>query len=254
MEIDTDALFRDPVPHATTPFLTLPLSPPRHPSPLLLPFLSPRPSSLSVATATEIVTEVTQQPLDYSALFSSPDLVYRAVSQPTASLSSSVSSAAPPPTASIKATHIMGKEVLAWRVLAARHGDERLRKHTWTWIPETECWLPFYEYKHAVKITDIWVEYADGLDGHLSVRELNEGWGAKWKGNVKALKSEATRRNKIVDLVQRLAKKPNWSIQLALRFLGERYKHLTPRAFADRLAWNKNEGFMDILKASESYP
>ncbi|KAF8064311.1 hypothetical protein FPV67DRAFT_1672032 [Lyophyllum atratum] len=196
-------------------------------------------------------------------------------SYPPASLSTSVVSAAPAPPVHgpIPTPLLKPKEAVAWRRLIVRYTEEWLLKHQWKWIPESECWLPVYEYATMKKVTDvvttdslsatkpfskphtdIWAEHAEGLNGQLSVRELDEGWGAKWIGNVKALKSEATRRNKVVDLVQQLSKKPNGDVALALRFLCEHYEHLTSRAFTNLLGWNKNQGFTDILKAAEVYP
>ncbi|KAF8066900.1 hypothetical protein FPV67DRAFT_1768709 [Lyophyllum atratum] len=107
-------------------------------------------------------------------------------------LARSQRSATPPVHGPIPTPLLEPKEAVAWRRLIVRYTEECLLKHKWKWIPESECWLPVYEYATVKKVTDIWAEHVEGLNGHLSVRELNEGWGAKWKGNIKALKSEAT--------------------------------------------------------------
>jgi Transcriptional activator of glycolytic enzymes len=142
-------------------------------------------------------------------------------------------------------------DVTAWKVLIHRFGEPRIRKHQWEWVTSSQSWLPHYRFKAVQKITHIWTEYSDGLDGCLSVRELNVTWGPKWKRNIAGLKSEATRRKKLVDLIEKLATKHRWDTKLALRFVRERYEaKYTPRAFCDYL----HKSLSDVLKAAESYP
>jgi Transcriptional activator of glycolytic enzymes len=142
-------------------------------------------------------------------------------------------------------------DVIAWCALVQQFGETRIRKHQWEWVTSSQSWLPHYRFKSVQKITQIWNEYSDGIDGCLSIRELNVTWGPRWKRNIAGLKSETTRRNKLVDLIQKLAGKHRWDTKLALRFVCERYEaKYSPRAFCDYLHTHLSE----VLKAAESYP
>ena len=109
----------------------------------------------------------------------------------------------------------------------------------------------------------MWEEWTNGLDGHLSVRQLNDGWDARWRRNNLGQKTEAGRRKKVVELIEALAKKPNWNTQLALRFLKEKYPipsssqpYLkSTRAFIEHLQKKATgkEAFGAILIESTSY-
>jgi hypothetical protein len=55
---------------------------------------------------------------------------------------------------------------------------------------------------------DIWQEYHDDLNGCLPVRELDVTRASKWRRNDGGLKTEAAWRNKVVELMEKLAKKP----------------------------------------------
>ena len=89
------------------------------------------------------------------------------------------------------------------------------------WLPHYAYWKPPQKNK-SISIEDVWNEWMFGLDGRLSVRELVAGWDAWWRRNNAAAKSEATRRKKIITLIETLSAKPNWSNNLALRFLKDR--------------------------------
>lgn len=115
-------------------------------------------------------------------------------------------------------------------------------------------WLPFYRFQPLARITDIWKEFDEGLNGFLPVRDLNNTWGAKWRRNIAGLETEAARRNKVVELVQKLAKKPCWDVAHALRFIQDQYEgRMTPRAFCDFLQANRGAGIISALRVAESY-
>lgn len=99
-------------------------------------------------------------------------------------------------------------------------------------------------------MTDIWEEWASGLNGFLAVRSLEEHWAAKGRRDNNFLKTEMGRRKKVVKLVEKLAEKPNWNVALALRFLGETYKKFTtPRKFCNFL--QKTPGPGELSKTEE---
>nr|GAT42467.1 predicted protein [Mycena chlorophos] len=122
-----------------------------------------------------------------------------------------------------------------WERLAGKFTDARLRRMpNWEWITvgSRPTYLPFYDYQPVKKICDVWVEHTDGLNGLLSTRELDEEWGPSWRRNNASAKNENCRRKKVVRLVNQLAAKPNWSVQLALRFIREAYDNTQPRPFS----------------------
>jgi len=109
------------------------------------------------------------------------------------------------------------------------------------------------------------MEWMVGMDGCLSVDVLEAGpWQAKWKSLAggKRIATEACRRKAVVSLIQKLAAKVNWNVDLALRFLAERYPiptrgvtHLqTMRAFIDYLQAKGQNHVDEIMNASFSFP
>lgn len=141
------------------------------------------------------------------------------------------------------------KQLDAIYELKKKYGD-KLTKHRFTWEKYrtgrvNSEWLPIYEYKSNLSISEIWEEFANGLDGKLSIRQLEEGWQARWRRNINKLKTEKSRRTKITNLIEELSKKTNWNTELALRYLQLNYPivsgpssppHLqTTRAFMDYL-------------------
>ncbi|KAJ6540767.1 hypothetical protein B0H19DRAFT_1078165 [Mycena capillaripes] len=96
-------------------------------------------------------------------------------------------------------------QLAAWKTLADKYGDERLRRHQWEWLtsgPKPNTYLPYYQYQPVSKITDVWTEWTIGVNGFLPTRELDEGWGDRpcWRRNKGPAKNEASRRKKVVDL------------------------------------------------------
>ena len=103
----------------------------------------------------------------------------------------------------------------------AKFGYHRLMKHKWEWVDGD--YLPFYEFKCKPTILQVWTEWAEGWDGHLSVCELTEHWGASWRRNIGGKKTEFGRRKKVVDLIETLAKRTRWNLSRALRFIEDNY-------------------------------
>ena len=156
----------------------------------------------------------------------------------------------------------------AIRTLLQKYGSDRVQTHQFQWMTYpsgsiADEWLPMYTYKVGISIWDIWEEWINGLDGHLSVRQLNDGWDARWRRNNSGQKTEAGRRKMVVKLIEALASKPNWNTQLALRFLKQKYpipsssrSYLkSTRAFIEHLQKKTTgrEAFQAILLESSSY-
>lgn len=130
-----------------------------------------------------------------------------------------------------------------------RYGAECFRKHSPEWI--NRDWLPLYKYSSADAIWDYWVEWKAGVDGLIAVEELTTTWGAKWRRNNAGLKSENTRRMKVINLISELSMKPRWNVNLVRRFITEKYASIyRARAFADYLTKNRAA----VVTAANNYP
>jgi hypothetical protein len=138
-----------------------------------------------------------------------------------------------------------------WADLLARFDETQLRRHAWDWVAKDKDWLPIYKYQPVTDISDIWVEWAEGVDGFLSVRDLTERWGARWRRNDAGQRTESSRRKKVIDLVTELSSKHLWNVNLTLRFLRDRYEpKYKARSFCDYLT-KENKGA--VLQAAMSY-
>ncbi|KAJ8456623.1 hypothetical protein ONZ45_g18649 [Pleurotus djamor] len=143
---------------------------------------------------------------------------------------------------------------------------ERLCRHIFRWVrkPKNSEWLPQYKWWIPEKpntsptVRDIWTEYADGMDGQLSIRQLNSVWMARWKGNEGKMKAQGSRRQKVINLIEALVAENTWESTRALAFLEDQYpiptheiEYLkTTRAFIDALQKTGGTLFQDIITAS----
>jgi hypothetical protein len=156
---------------------------------------------------------------------------------------------------------ITGVQQAAWAELAVNFNETRLRLHQWEWRTggkRANSYIPYYTFQPVSKVTDLWMEWASGLNGLLAVRDLEEHWGALWRRDENFLKTEFGRRKKVIQLVQELTKKPNWNTELALRFIRDKYEsNYTPRKFCVHLATKPKAGsvsnFNQVLAAADSY-
>jgi hypothetical protein len=147
-------------------------------------------------------------------------------------------------------------QIDAVRLLKAKFGN-RIQRHQYEWVKYgsrklSDEWLPIYSLQSigSLSLLEIWEEWTSGLNGCLSVRELEENWAARWRRDVSGQKTEMSRRRLIIQrIIEPLSRKKNWNIQLALRYLQEQYPipskspaYLrTTRSFIDYLQ-NKTTG------------
>ena len=142
--------------------------------------------------------------------------------------------------------------------LVNRYGQEKFNRHQ-PWVilkirGRQETLVPSYHYQSVSTIADVWKEWAEGLNGFISVRELMEKWETAWRQGDAGIRTEGGRRMNIIKLIEELQAKRRWSLSLALHFLKEKYSFYTPRMFSDYLIKNKRAGWADVHKASLSYP
>ncbi|OAX36287.1 hypothetical protein K503DRAFT_858093 [Rhizopogon vinicolor AM-OR11-026] len=167
---------------------------------------------------------------------------------------------------------------LQWEALVAKFRADQLHKHSWKWVgifsPSTLSSI----YKHVClyrtiilaatlvadlhqtvsHIAEIWDEYANGPNGYLAVRDLDEHWQARWWRNVNTLHSENCRRKKVTTLVETLGRKLNWNVGLVLRPPREKYENhpdlKKPRAFCEYLQKGGGSGLKAAFIAADSFP
>lgn len=156
-----------------------------------------------------------------------------------------------PPALRPSAEHEDPVKELKWTKLTAHFNESQLRQHAWEWVVKDKDWLPIYKYQQVTTISDIWVEWAEGLHGFLSVRNLTERWGARWRRNDAGQRTESSRRKKVIDLMTELSSKHLWNVSLALRFLQEQYEpRYKARGFCDYLTKGNRDA---VLQAAISY-
>ena len=141
------------------------------------------------------------------------------------------------------------QQIKALTELEMKISPDKLRPYTFEW--KDESWIPIFPgfWKPtdgtALSLNDIWTEHEHGLGHWMSVRQLNENWGARWKRNEGGIKVEYSRRNKVVTLIKTLCERiSSWSPDDALTYLGKnhpidpqssyRYLH-TSRALMEHL-------------------
>jgi hypothetical protein len=87
------------------------------------------------------------------------------------------------------------------------------------------------------------------------MRNLNEGWGARWRRGNCMQGTVNCQHTWLVELINKLATKPYLSVTLALQFLCKRYEGTsTPCKFCDYIQVNNGAGLQDVLRAASSYP
>ncbi|KAJ3495160.1 hypothetical protein NMY22_g19973 [Coprinellus aureogranulatus] len=133
------------------------------------------------------------------------------------------------------------------------------KKKEWMFLPKFEWWAPAKDV--APSIPDIWREWTIGIGHRFSIQELVQEWQALWKRDKNAIKSQWTRRYKLITLIEDLIKQnKGWSPDDAMEFLNTDYP-LSPenkdphfrssRSFAD---WMKGDKERDgVLNASISF-
>ena len=94
-------------------------------------------------------------------------------------------------------------------------------------------------------------EHADGLNGFLLTRRLDEHWGAAWRRNEGGIKTAHGRRKKVVQLFTRIIEvKTQWAPLHVVTFIVEHYPQYKakPNMFPRFLAENGNSGLAELLR------
>lgn len=136
--------------------------------------------------------------------------------------------------------------------LRGRYGDRRFNLHCpWRW--DGTGLVPSYEFQKVATISDVWVEWTEGLNDHIPLRELHEKWSSRWRVGSQRMRTEFSRRKCITDVIMKLANRPKWDVFRALDFLKDSYSTYSPSSFAKYLSQNKRAGEAEVLAAAGNW-
>jgi len=146
---------------------------------------------------------------------------------------------------------IWAQQMKAISALEAKVSVEKLQWHEFLWV--NNAWLPHItEFWKPSPTTmpsydELWQEYDTGIGNRLSLCQLTNIWGARWKRNIASLKVEGSRRLKFVTLVEGLCKKVNgWTPENALEYLNRTYP--IDSSSTNRTTFRSSQAFMDWLQ------
>ncbi|PPQ81847.1 hypothetical protein CVT24_008666 [Panaeolus cyanescens] len=131
---------------------------------------------------------------------------------------------------------VFGRQIKALTDLEHRFGSGKLKEHVFEWrndewIPkDISLWKPPLCSTGEQILEMVWADFKDGIDGKFSLDQLAEHWGTRWRTNNSTIKTELSRRSKIVNLIRLLSDLPNWDNARAFQFLRETHPfHAKPR-------------------------
>ena len=205
--------------------------PPTVPSPAVLPPPGVGGYLLAHAAVTNLPTPLSPSPslpaitINLSGLLTNPSVSTASSSAPTG-LSPPVNQ----PTANIVPPALPqavssddDRRLAQWKALTDKFDEVCMWKHEWLYEAD---YVPLYCFQQVTHICDIWTEWSTGLNGFLPVRNLKEGWGARWQRGNRGQGTENCRRAHVVGLIEKLIAKPGWDFALAKRFLQEKLQTL----------------------------
>ncbi|KAJ7351227.1 hypothetical protein DFH08DRAFT_805960 [Mycena albidolilacea] len=122
---------------------------------------SPAPVPSPPTVAVTVPAPLTPLPLTIAA--SHANLHTPSALRPPASQNMPPHRPMPPPSGSLMPSDC---QRVGWDKMVQKFDESRLRRHQWEWVgPNTNSYLPYYEYQSVSKITDIWTEWVSGLGG-----------------------------------------------------------------------------------------
>ena len=119
------------------------------------------------------------------------------------------------------ATSDDGRKLAQWKALTDKFDE------VWMWKCEWQHnmdYTSFYFFQQVTQLGDIWAEWSTRLNGFLPVRNLNEGWGARWQQGSQQQGAENCHHACLVELMEKLISKPGWDLALVQHFLHEKYE------------------------------
>ncbi|KAJ3925464.1 MAG: hypothetical protein NXY57DRAFT_63592 [Lentinula lateritia] len=164
---------------------------------------------------------------------------------------------------SLSGTPVDLPEQQSKKELIQRYGIARYAKHEpWAWNQERQEHIPSYQYQKPSTLREYWDELTIGLNGYISVQELNNRWEARWRRNISGLKTDKCRYDRVEQLIVQLKSRDNWTMDLVWRFLDNRFpiptKEIpylrTTRSFITYIQKKDGSGMNEVLNAADTYP
>jgi hypothetical protein len=112
-------------------------------------------------------------------------------------------------------------------------------------------WVPTnYNFNRPLSVQDYVDEWEQGLEGGLSVQELEAEWGTAWRAGSTGA-TAFSRRRSILNAIAMVKEARRWNDETAIRFLEMKYK--TGRKVADIYSKTGGSGKAQILQESTSF-
>ncbi|PPQ81245.1 hypothetical protein CVT24_009532 [Panaeolus cyanescens] len=118
-------------------------------------------------------------------------------------------------------------QIKALTALEKHIDQDQLQKHRFEWVDNE--WLPDFDsfwsphVGASPSLEEIWKEHNKGIQGRLSIKQLREHWGTRWRRKRGGVKTEEGRRRKVVNLIEKLIAQPGWTEETAFKFMREKY-------------------------------
>ncbi|KAK7038899.1 hypothetical protein VNI00_010533 [Paramarasmius palmivorus] len=171
----------------------------------------------------------------------------------------------------------------AMGILEACLNRAKIEAHDWKWDETVEDWIPvvilrgypvppkfFIQAENRSSATvatrdDVWIEYAHGFDGRMSIKELDQYWGQRWhkfRGAGKTFQEwydqyeqEVVRRRRLGRFVEELCSRPQseWTPARVLGFLDKEYPIQSIDGPLSQTQKSALQTFLDLLLTEEGY-
>lgn len=139
-----------------------------------------------------------------------------------------------------------------WVEICSQFPRDQLLQHRWIFNQSLGRWCPRYTWPCPATLSELWAEYTCGVNGYLPVRAMEKYWCTAWRSDNK---TEWSRRKKVVELLDTVAKRRSCTMERVFEFFEARYRKtpqrpLTPRQLYDTISRLKEE---TILLAADEY-
>lgn len=133
---------------------------------------------------------------------------------------------------------IYARQIKALTDLEQKFGDAKLKAHVFEWkdnewmLVNMGLWKPPSCSTGQPILEMVWQDFKHGIDGRFSLDEVEDHWKVRWRVGNSSIKSELSRRRKVINLIESLVAldKNLWNHEHVFQFLQEFYPfHSKPR-------------------------
>jgi hypothetical protein len=116
------------------------------------------------------------------------------------------------------------------------HGLELVFKPPTKRKPDAR-WIPKYVFQKCTWVEELWDEWKNGLNGLISLSELEVHWGSEWVLARKEVKHEKFRRMRVIRELKRLMEVNGWSEKEVMDYVAREVtgKGINARKWGDSL-------------------